>query len=64
MINDKTTDRVECDCIEFCSRWSLNDDGSGGCFVPYNPFSLAACRHIIYENMKPKIRKIESQNNA
>lgn len=57
MAKQDSVDHSECNCEEFCSRWGENDDGTGGFYCPYNPFSETVCKQTLYKNMKPKVVK-------
>ena len=55
---------IECSCEEVCSRWGINDDGTGGFFCPYNPFDDTTCKQTLHKNMTPTvIHKTKEQTN-
>ena len=49
----------ECDCVDICQRWGVNEDGNGAFFCPYVPEGLGMevtnCKHLEHRNMKPHI---------
>lgn len=47
---------MDCDCRDECDRWGVCEDGSGGFFCPYDPFSRLACkRHLGRGDIGPHI---------
>lgn len=61
---------MECDCVEYCQRWVVYKDGSGGWFCPYVPDFLSpeadlrtTCKHTIHHNMKPRLMDSKNEND-
>jgi hypothetical protein len=49
-----------CSCNKECERWGVFEDGTGGYFCPYNPFSDTVCKKTVQDQgdtIKPKIIK-------
>lgn len=50
----------ECDCVDKCFLWNINDDGSGGYFCPYIPGNEEfKCKKTLGIKMNPTIRVME-----